>query len=249
MGFLCGLKFFALNIFCGQYLQSSLHLMLQIWWKPLLWKMCQWIMMRFFTYRPVKLMFGKMVLAPYLVVPLICTRVPLISTRVSAHCQAILLLGLMSSCLKFESSSSFEDQAPLNFIKIMMKFVCKKYDTAGKEEGWWMLSEVNRILLYGMDGTGYGCWMVIERGKYPDGKVHGASMGPTWVLSAPDGPHVGPINLPIRVEFRLYGIAATSRGVGDELVIQEFTVWDSPNRVMVVLDDEQGKLNFTIWVS
>ena len=34
-------KFFAFNIFCGDYLQSSLHLMLQIWWKPLLWKMCQ----------------------------------------------------------------------------------------------------------------------------------------------------------------------------------------------------------------
>ena len=32
----------------------------------------------------------------------------------------------------------------------------------------------------------------------PDNKVHGANMGPTWVLSAPDGPHVGPINLPIR---------------------------------------------------
>ena len=41
VGFLCGLKFFALNISCGEYLQSSLHLMLQIWWKPLLWKMCQ----------------------------------------------------------------------------------------------------------------------------------------------------------------------------------------------------------------
>ena len=30
ISFLCGLKFFALNIFCGEYLQSSLHLMLQI---------------------------------------------------------------------------------------------------------------------------------------------------------------------------------------------------------------------------
>ena len=26
--------------------------------------------------------------------------------------------------------------------------------------------------------------------RYPDSKVHGANMGPTWVLSAPDGPHV-----------------------------------------------------------
>ena len=26
----------------------------------------------------------------------------------------------------------------------------------------------------------------------PDSKVHGANMGPTWVPSAPDGPHIGP---------------------------------------------------------
>ena len=32
----------------------------------------------------------------------------------------------------------------------------------------------------------------------PDIKVHGANMGPTWVLSAPDGAHVGPMNLAIR---------------------------------------------------
>ena len=35
--------------------------------------------------------------------------------------------------------------------------------------------------------------------NFPDSKVHGANMGPTWVLSAPDGPHVGPMNLAIRV--------------------------------------------------
>ena len=33
----------------------------------------------------------------------------------------------------------------------------------------------------------------------PDSKVHGANIGPTWVLSAPDGPHAGPMNLAIRV--------------------------------------------------
>ena len=25
--------------------------------------------------------------------------------------------------------------------------------------------------------------------RYPESKVHGANMGPTWILSAPDGPH------------------------------------------------------------
>ena len=32
----------------------------------------------------------------------------------------------------------------------------------------------------------------------PDNKVHGANMGSTWVLSAPDGPHVGPMDLAIK---------------------------------------------------
>ena len=35
---------------------------------------------------------------------------------------------------------------------------------------------------------------------YPDSKVYGANMGPTWVLSAPGGPHVGPMNLAICVD-------------------------------------------------
>ena len=35
--------------------------------------------------------------------------------------------------------------------------------------------------------------------KYPDSMVHEANLGPTWVLSAPDGPHVGRMNLAIRV--------------------------------------------------
>ena len=37
----------------------------------------------------------------------------------------------------------------------------------------------------------------------PDSKIHGANMGPTWVLSAPDGPLVGPMNLAIRDIFTL----------------------------------------------
>ena len=37
---------------------------------------------------------------------------------------------------------------------------------------------------------------------YPDNKVHGANMEPTWVLSAPDGPHVGPMSLDIREIYK-----------------------------------------------
>ena len=37
-----------------------------------------------------------------------------------------------------------------------------------------------------------------KRDYIPDNKVHGANMGLTWVLSAPDGPHVGPMNHAIK---------------------------------------------------
>ena len=43
-----------------------------------------------------------------------------------------------------------------------------------------------------------GIKLHIHSQAVPDSKVHGANMGPTWVLSVPDGPHVGPMNLPIR---------------------------------------------------
>ena len=33
----------------------------------------------------------------------------------------------------------------------------------------------------------------------PDSKVHGDNMGPAWVLSVRDVPHVGPMNPAIRV--------------------------------------------------
>ena len=42
-----------------------------------------------------------------------------------------------------------------------------------------------------------------DQSGYPDSKVHGANMGPTWVLSVHDGPHVDPVNLAIRVRLKL----------------------------------------------
>ena len=34
---------------------------------------------------------------------------------------------------------------------------------------------------------------------FPDSKIHGANIGPTWVLSAPGGPHVDHMNRAIWV--------------------------------------------------
>ena len=51
----------------------------------------------------------------------------------------------------------------------------------------------------------------LRRHLTPDGKVHGANMGPTWVLSAPDGPHVGPMNFAIRDFTVMVGVLFNPR--------------------------------------
>ena len=42
--------------------------------------------------------------------------------------------------------------------------------------------------------------------NFPDSKVHGAHLGPTWVLSAPGGTHVGPIDLAFRVDIKFIDV-------------------------------------------
>ena len=45
--------------------------------------------------------------------------------------------------------------------------------------------------------SGMDDWLILDKGS-PESKVHGANIGPTWVLPAPDGPHVGLMNRAIR---------------------------------------------------
>ena len=49
-------------------------------------------------------------------------------------------------------------------------------------------------------------WEQMLNRNAPYSKDHGANMGPTWVLSAPDGPHVGSMNLAIRGWFATISI-------------------------------------------
>ena len=46
----------------------------------------------------------------------------------------------------------------------------------------------------------------------PDSKVHGANTGPTWVLSAPVGSHVGSMNLAIR-DMTMYNPVLPTRSI------------------------------------
>ena len=44
---------------------------------------------------------------------------------------------------------------------------------------------------------------------FPDSKVLGANIGPTWVLLAPNGPHVGPMNFAIWVVYEKHTTRVT----------------------------------------
>ena len=57
---------------------------------------------------------------------------------------------------------------------------------------------------------------------FPDSKVHVANIGPTWVLSAPGGPHVCPMNLAIRVTIQINTAKLSSRF---QVVRRNYSKW------------------------
>ena len=69
---------------------------------------------------------------------------------------------------------------------------------------WWFAAWWHQTMIWTDVYLKYRCsvvytWEKFHRDRCPNSKVHVAHMGPTWVLSAPGRPHVGPMNLAIRV--------------------------------------------------
>ena len=63
--------------------------------------------------------------------------------------------------------------------------------------------------------------MLYENFIFPDNKVHVAHKGPTWVLSAPGGTHVGPINLVIKVIIRTLSLTSDN-----SLIVYSTNSWE-----------------------
>ena len=63
--------------------------------------------------------------------------------------------------------------------------------------------------------------MVSKPGMHPDSKVRGANMGPTWVLSAPVGPHIGLMNLAIRAVVALLALCENTYALADHGVSKQ----------------------------
>ena len=69
--------------------------------------------------------------------------------------------------------------------------------------------------------------------KTTDSKVHVAHMGPTWVLSALGGPHVGPTNLAIWVYSVLLLFCCNVPPEHSQQIPQSFPVKDGFGRIKV----------------
>ena len=70
----------------------------------------------------------------------------------------------------------------------------------------------------------------------PDNTVHGSNMGPTWVLSSPGGPHVGPMNLVIWDVFRDYNFESGHQQSLFCKVLQEYVLFQDQKDQLKSLD-------------
>ena len=63
--------------------------------------------------------------------------------------------------------------------------------------------ELTKDIIPRPDGLDMGVFRNLEKNDpYHDSTVHGANMGPTWVLLVLDGPHVGSMNIALQVDIR-----------------------------------------------
>ena len=98
----------------------------------------------------------------------------------------------------------------LGFWKVQWSFcVCaqpvrRHYSVMPSLIGWWIhrMIPVSQYVSYEFLHPNSSGWVLKQRffigfREYPDSKVNGANMGPTRVLSAPGGPHIGPMKLAI----------------------------------------------------
>ena len=91
-----------------------------------------------------------------------------------------------------------------------------------------------------------------------ESKVHGANMGPTWVLSVPDGPHVGPMNLAIR-DSCWHSVLRMRVNLSPQLQVRKnatkltyepdaigCSIW--PNLSMLICSDQLGHWWLRLWL-
>ena len=117
----------------------------------------------------------------------------------------LTLTNLLKFCRWIYYISVLSNSFKLNYISLQgHKLIWSKYQPTLSLNSLESLVSIStcfclKIILWSCSGPKVDGIQLKWNGYSPDSKVHEANMGPTWVLSAPDGPHVGPMNLAIRV--------------------------------------------------
>ena len=123
------------------------------------------------------------------------------ATLHNVKCQAIHVISHV--CIWFNGLGLFVDVTEKKSLKITSRQ--NKMYTSWKLKYIWMdglvqdcaISIANALEIL-QSWTKPSISSIYIKKTIPDGKVHVANMGPTWVLSSPGGPHVDPMNLALR---------------------------------------------------
>ena len=143
------------------------------------------------------------------------------------------------------------------FIKPLFKLYLSW--RAGKDGlcEFWCVAHVikdKRLLLrsqvMGMDDkrAGFLWGLRHRRRRNPDSKVDGANMGSSWVLSAPCGPHIGPINLAIKEDNGSYSFVQRKQMKrGSKWLGKQISDYHQGNAVTELVVDQIGVCG-VVWV-
>ena len=115
------------------------------------------------------------------------------------------LLNKQSSCRSFETFSG-----SYNLSKLCMKFLVNISKDLKLNQN---CTSITKDIVQTTKAIHWNTWLDGYYANFTmflldyclDSKVHEANMGPTWVLWAPDGPHVGPMSFAIRIRKILDG--------------------------------------------
>ena len=113
--------------------------------------------------------------------------------------ETVIISGLPKSYLQYHG---YWKNTPLFYSPNILWIYCLHFKIKTPLVITYIAQDMNKLYHYMCDFNIRFSSSICQRSSAltgdPDNKVHGANMGPTWVLSAPDGPHVGPMNLAIR---------------------------------------------------
>ena len=116
-----------------------------------------------------------------------------LSSKLSIAVKSVAFNTLRSTLSKWHFQTCFRDKNPDNKSALVLVMAWCRPGNNHYLHQWWPSSLRHMYITWSHWVKGHN--------SLPDSKVHGANMGPTLVLSVPDGPHVGPMNLAIRASL------------------------------------------------